>query len=222
MTYLKLSLLSFSLAALILGCSESSNDQDPLIPEIQTLEVQQADNNYSLYSIGHTLKLYALITYSDYSTSTTIVEVDWHPELGKSTTLLAHNGDITALKNSGDYNVTISYRDKLHSKEPKLVTIIPLKSISNITANDHNATNKVIDLNVTTGNSVQLQANGLFNDDKLISNISSNIVWNSSNPSIATVDLTGQMYIIQAGIVEVNASVYGDINKSVDLNITIH
>ncbi len=223
MTYLKLSLLSFSLAALMLGCGTES-DEPPLVPEIESMQINQEDNNYSLYSLQHTLKLYVDINYTDGSIATAINEVSWKAlkDTNVSEDILVHNGDVIALKNSGEANITISFRDKLSSEEPRLVTLIPLNKITNF-VHDLNLLelNTTVDINATTGESIQLYANGKFIDDKIVLAISSNIAWTSSNTSIATISTTGLINVIASGVTEVNASVFGDINGSIDLNITM-
>ncbi len=217
------SLLAFSLVTLLLGCSQDSSSDAPLVPEIKSISIEQKDNNYSVYSLQHTLKLYAQINYSDGTSDTTVNEVDWHPDdLSESTTVLAHNGDVVALKNSGEANVTVTYRDKLSSEAPKLVSIIPLEKITNLTERDNNLTlGSTTDINATTGNSVQMGANGSFVGGKSILNISSNITWTSSNTSVATIGSTGLLNVLTSGLTEINASVFNEVNGSVELNITV-
>ncbi|MCJ7766367.1 MAG: hypothetical protein MUP09_10560, partial [Thiovulaceae bacterium] len=102
------------------------------------------------------------------------------------------------------------------------VEIIPLIDV-NITSNDVNIdSNNTAD--VYTASVYPLKANGTFGvDGATIMDISSNIniKWASSNTTIATVDSAGLLTVFSTvGMVDVNVSVYNEINSTVELNVT--
>lgn len=213
-----------ALAALFLGCGTESN-KPPLVPEIVYIEVHQPSVDASIYALDDQLSLYADILYSDGSSSTTTNELDWHAKKGhlSSSDIRVSNGEVFAYSNHGEANLSVTYRDELSSSEQKLVKIIPLSKIINISQNDKNITlNTRIDVNATTGQSIQMAADGEFNDTTPILDISSQIFWSSSNTTVAAIQSgTGLINVLSSGITEINASVFGEINATVELNITV-
>jgi len=227
MTYLKLSLLSFSLAALMLGCGTES-DEPPLVPEIVSIEIE-GEANSVIHSIVitdtanpglDTTQLYATVTYSDGSVATGLdSQLNW--ESNDTSVIVIVNGQIAPLANSGTAAISASYRDKIFTKKEKTVTIIPLTEV-NITSTDL-AIVYAMDKNTSdanTSSSYSLKANGRFLDNNITENISSNIRWSSSNSTVATVDISGFITTGIEGNATITVSVFDDINSSLDLNVT--
>ena len=220
MTYLKLSILSFSLAALMLGCSESSNDQDPLIPDIKAIQITDYENNTTtIRSLSHELQLDATIIYTNGGSSTSTSQLDWdsNDTDDKTSSIIVLNGLCTATKNYGAELISASYRETLYTKddERKLITIDPLATVT-IT---HEGIN-IKELNVTVGGTYQLSTKGNFESNDTIEDISSHIVWTSSNTSIATISATGTITPISNGLADINVSVFSEINNGIELNVT--
>lgn len=228
MTYLKLSLLSFTLAAFMVGCSTES-DEAPLVPEIVSIEIDGTDINSTIHSIvidEDQDQLYATVLYDDNTSSTVTSQLDW--DSNDSDVVSVHNGLLTPTANGGAATISASYRDKLFTTVDKNVTIIALTDTNitseqdiNITIDDTNTSLYHLDMN-TTGE-YTFQANGTFEDNKTTLAISSNITWMSSNTSVATVELTtGIVNVIATGTTDINVSVFSDINKTLrmDVNIT--
>ena len=222
MTYLKLSLLSLSLAALMLGCSKNDNDNDPLVPEIESIQIDGFDDNTTtIHSLSTELQLTANILYSDGTASTATSQLEWDSndtDTSLTSSIIVHNGLCVATKNHGAELISASYREKLYTKEneQKLITIDPLSKVV-ITHNDQNITK--LDIN-TTGEQ-PLIAKGVFESNDTIESISSYIDWNSTNTTVATVSSTGIINVLVTGAAKINVFVYNEINASIDLNVTI-
>lgn len=225
MTYLKLSLLSFSLAALMLGCGTES-DEPPLVPEVVSIEIDDTNETTKIHSLfvdGNQTKLNATVTYSDGSSTSVDSQLDW--ESNDTSVLTVHNGSLTPVANSGTAAISASFRDKLFTTIDKNITIVPLAEV-NITSEDINITydadgNASLETN-TTG-SYTLLVNGTFEDNATILAISSNRVWTSSNTTVALIDTLGLLSISvidQNGSADINVSVYNEINASMELNVT--
>jgi len=219
MTYLKLSLLSFSLAALMLGCSQESNDEDPLVPEIKSITIEGTDKIHALAISADTLQLIGRITYTDETSSTTYNELDW--DSNDSSVISVHNGLLEAHSNHGTVAISATYRDKIFSSTHS-VSIIPITEVNITSTNltidytsDHNRTD------AKTNSTYQLEANGVFSDMNQTLNISSNIIWTSSNITIASVGSTGSISTLSIeGNSTIKVSLFNDINSTIELNVT--
>ena len=223
MTYLKLSILSFSLAALMLGCSKNDNDNDPLVPEIESIMIEGTNAIHSIAISSDNLQLVGRINYTNGASSTTYNELDW--ESNDTSVILVHNGLLAAVSNHGTVNISASYRNKISTTTDYKISIIPLKDV-NITSIDA----PTVDINYSTAHpyavlstpgTYQLQSNGTFDDNKTIEKISSNISWTSSNETIASISPSGSLIVYEInGTIDINISVYGDSNSSLELNVT--
>ena len=198
MTYLKLSLLSVSLAALMLGCGTES-DEDPLVPEIESIIIEGTDSIHSFAIAQDQLQLLARVTYTDGSSSVASSELDW--ESNDTNVVYVHNGIIAARANHGTAAITATYRGKLSTEHAHNVTIEPL-----------------IDINITSGSPLltiskqsailykgdtndsgphQLYVYGTFGDGNITANpITNNILWNSSDTNVSLVSTSGLLTLI--------------------------
>ena len=225
---LQRSLLTLSLAAIMIGCGTTS-DSDPMIPEILSIEIDGTDVNSSIHAIiidEDEVQLNATVSYDDSTRANATDQLDWESNDTAVVTVL--NGLLTPAANGGVAAISASYRDKFFTTKDKNVTIIPLTNITitsaqdiNITVDDANSTLYHLDIN-TTGE-YTLQSYGTFDDNKTtIDPISSNIQWTSSNTSVATVgDTTGIVTVIATGTADINVSVHNEINSTLELNVTI-
>jgi len=228
MKYLQLSLLSFSLAALLIGCGTES-DEPPLVSEVVSIEIDDADVNGSIHAIlidGDPNQLTATVSYSDETNASIDSQLKW--DSNDSNIITVYNGALFPVANSGTVTISASYRDTIFTTVDKYITIIPLKEV-NITSEDINITydvdgNATLETNTTGG--YTLQANGTFEDNNTITAISSSSVWTSSNTTVATVDtidtpgLLTISTIDQNGTADINVSVFNEINASMELNVT--
>ncbi|WP_345975477.1 Ig-like domain-containing protein [Sulfurimonas sp. HSL3-7] len=224
-TRLQYALLTLSLAGIMTGCGTTS-DSDPLVPEIASIEIDGTDTDSSIHAIvlpDDENQLSATVFYDDNSSSSNVTyQLDW--DSNDTTVMEVQNGLLTPTANRGTAAISASFRNKLFTTIDKKVTIIPLNDI-NITSEDINityATDKN-SANVYTGSSYTLKANGTFDDNQTtVDPISSNIQWSSSNTTIATIDSTGLLTVQStAGIVDINVSVYDEINSTLELNVTV-
>lgn len=226
-TELNHALSTLILAAFMLGCGGTS-DNDPLIPEIVSIEIDGTDVNSSVHAIiidNDPSQLTATVSYDDNTSASVSYQLDW--ESNDTAVMQVNNGLLSPAANRGTAAISASYRDRLFTTIDKNVTIIPLTDINitceqgvNVTA-DSNVTLYHADFN-STGD-YTLQANGVFEDNMTASAISSNIAWKSSNTSVATVaETTGIISIIANGTADINVSVLNDINKTllIEVNIT--
>lgn len=224
MTYLKLSLLSFSLAAFLVGCGTES-DEAPLVPEIVSIEIDGTDTNSSVRSLEDELQLIATIIYSDGTDSTATSQLDW--ESNDTTLITVSNGLVTAVANYGTAAISASYRDKLFTTVDKNITIIPLIDV-NITSVedpivDINYTADPMHADINVSGTYKLSAIGTFEDGESNVTITSDINWTSSNTTIATIDIsTGDLNVLADGHTDINLSIYNEINTSllIDVNLS--
>ena len=225
MTYLKLSLLSFSLAALMLGCGTES-DEPPLVPEIISIEIDGTETNDTIHSLiieGDLDQLTATVLYSDDTNASADSQLSW--ESNDTSIIVVHNGVLIPVANNGTVAISASFRDKLFTTVDKYITIIPLKEV-NITSEDINITYDVdgnASLETNTTGSYTFLANGTFEDNATITAISSNSIWTSSNTTVAYIDFLGLLTISvidQNGTADINVSVHNEINASMELNVT--
>ena len=228
-------LLSSSIFALILGC-QSSDDKPPLVPEVEAIQIIGYDTTTSLYALtdtsedtngaSRTVKLLASIIYSDGRSATTANELDW--ESNNSRIVAVSNGLCTALANHGSAKISASYRETLYTKsdESKVITIIPLTDVniseknSVLTINyDKNGTGRV---DINDSGPYELSTNGHFEDNLSITDISSNIIWSSSNTTIATVSSSGTLNVAldKNATVIIKTSIFNEVNATLELNIT--
>lgn len=221
---LRHTLTTLSLAAIIAGCGTTS-DRDPLVPEIASVEIDGTDTNSSIHAIAlpdDQNQLSATVLYDDGSSSIATYQLDW--ESNDTTVMNVQNGLVTPAANRGTAAISASYRNTLFTTIDKNVTIIPLRDV-NITSEDINITytNDRNSANIYTGSSYTLKANGTFDDNQTTADpISSNIQWSSSNTTIATIDSTGLLTVNSTeGIVDINVSVYNEINSTLELNVTV-
>ncbi|MEN8147917.1 MAG: Ig-like domain-containing protein [Campylobacterota bacterium] len=224
MTYLKLSLLSFSLAALLVGCGTES-DEAPLIPEIVSIEIDGTDTNSSVRSLEDELQLIATITYDDGTDSTATSQLDW--ESNDTTLVTVSNGLVTAVANHGAAAISASYRNKLFTTVDKNITIVPLTDI-NITSIE----DPIVDINysadpmhadINVSGIYKLTAIGAFEDGESNVTITRDINWTSSNTTIATIDISlGDLNVLTDGHTDINLSIYNEINTSllIDVNLS--
>lgn len=218
MTYLKLSLLSLSLAALMFGCSKSDTNDDPLVPEIESITIEGTNNIHAIAIGSDALQLIGRVIYTDDTNSTTYVELDW--DSNDTTVISVHNGLLEARSNQGTASITAKYRDKIFSNT-HTVSIVPLTDV-NITSSDltidYTADNN--DTNASTNSTYQLAVNGIFSDMNETLDISSNAVWTSSNITIASVGSTGSISTLDEGNTTIQVSLFNEINSSIELNVT--
>ncbi len=226
MNYLQATLLSFSLATLMVGCGTES-DEAPLVPEIVSIEIDGTDVNSSLHSIiidTDETQLSATVTYDDGSSSSATFQLDW--ESNDTDVITVNNGLLTPVANSGSVAISASFRDKLYTTIDKNITLIPLTDI-NITSEDINITelnSTFYRLDTNTTGSYSLNVYGTFADSNVTAApISSNIQWVSSNTTIASVSTEGLLTINafdQNSTADINVSIFNDVNATLELNIT--
>ena len=221
MTYLKLSLLSVSLAALMLGCGTES-DEPPLVPEIISIEIDETDTNSSVHSLDDPLQLSATVVYSDGPNASVDSQLSWESNDTNITTVF--NGLVTAQANHGTAAISASYRNKFITTADKNITIIPLLDViitsSEAPIIDINYTTVPASADINTNGTYKLSADGSF-ELTSIKSISSNITWTSSNITIASIDSTGSLTVNEVnGVVDISVSVYNEVNTTLKLNIT--
>ncbi len=232
MKFSTLTLLPISLSLFFLGCGTESNEP-PLVPEILKIEINDYNttaNAYALYVENEIPKteMHINVFYSDDTEATATEDLDWVSLDGSdiSQDILVTNGEITAFRNHGDANVTATFREKFKTPA-RHVHIIPLTKILSVTAQTDANTSELtpsteLNISVPTGESIKMLADGQFEDEKNITTINQSIIWTSSNYDVATINsITGQMNVIKTGAVDINVSVYNEVNATVTLNITI-
>lgn len=226
MNYLKLSLLSVSLAALMVGCGTESNEA-PLVPEIVSVEIDGADVNGSVHAIlidSDEAQLNATVLYDDNTSASVSYQLSW--ESNDSDVVSVQNGLLTPTANRGSVAISASYWDTIFTTVDKNITVIPLSDI-NITSDDINITevnSSLYHFDTNTTGSYTLNVYGTFADANTTSEpISSNIAWVSSNSTVASISSDGLLTIEAFDhnvTADINVSIFNEINATLELNIT--
>ena len=224
MKSLHLSLLSFSLAALLLGCSQESSE-DPLIPEVRAISIEGTNEIHAIAIDSDQLQLTGRISYSDGTDSTTSAELKW--ESNDTSVIYVHNGLLEAKRNSGTVAISASYRDKLFTKTKHNVTIVRLKEI-NITTDSSTLAITKLNTKLYHGDANdsgphQLKIYGTFSDGNTTStSIASNTQWISSDTNVSTIDHAGLLTLRfdKNASSNINVSVYNEVNATLELNVT--
>ena len=218
MKSLSLTILSFSLAALLIGCSQES-DGTALIPEIESIMIEGTDKVHAIPISNEDLQLVGMITYSDSTPPQTAThELDWESNDTKIIDVV--NGLLVPIANSGTVAITAKYRDRIFSNS-HTVSIIPITDVNITSTNltiDYTTDNNRTD--AKTSSSYQVAANGVYTDMNQTLNISSHIIWTSSNLTIASIGPTGSITTLGEGNSTIKVSVFGDINSTIELNVT--
>ncbi len=223
MKYLQLSLLSFVLAAFMLGCGTES-DEDPLVPEIVSIEIDGTDTNATVRSLEDELQLISTITYSDGTTSTATTQLAW--ESNDTTVIIVHNGLVTAVANHGTAAISASFRDRLFTTVDKNITIFSLIDI-NITSIedpivDINYSSDPIHADINVSGIYLLTAIGTFEDGESNVTITRDMNWTSSDTNVSTVVFgTGELNVLLDGHTDINLSVYNEINTTLSIDVNL-
>ena len=224
MKHLKHSLLSLSLAALMIGCGTESNEP-PLVPGIVSISIDDTNTTTLIRSLEQEIQLYATVLYTDGTSDSATYQLDW--ESNDTTVVIVNNGLISAVANHGSAAISASYRDKLFTTVDKNITIVPLTDV-NITSVedpivDINYTADPMHADINVSGIYKLSAIGTFEDGESNVTITSDINWTSSNTTIATIDIsTGDLNVLADGHTDINLSIYNEINTSllIDVNLS--
>ncbi len=223
MKYLQLSLLSFVLAAFMLGCGTES-DEDPLVPEIVSIEIDGTDTNSPIRSLEDELQLRVTVTYSDGTDSSADTQLDW--ESNDTTVVIVLNGLVTAVANHGTAAISASFRDRLFTTIDKNITIVPLTDI-NITSLedpivDINYSSDPIHADINVSGIYLLTAIGTFEDGESNVTITRDMNWTSSDTNVSTVVFgTGELNVLLDGHTDINLSVYNEINTTLSIDVNL-
>jgi len=223
MKYLQLSLLSFTLAAFMLGCGTES-DEPPLVPEIVSIEIDGTDTNSDVRSLEETLQLTSTVTYSDGTSSSAVEQLDW--ESNDTSVIVVLNGLVTAVANHGTATISASYRDILFTTADKNITIVPLTDI-NITSLedpivDINYSADPIHADINVSGIYKLTAIGTFADGETNVTITRDMNWTSSDTNVSTVVFgTGELNVLLDGHTDINLSVYNEINTTLSIDVNL-
>jgi len=222
-TLLRTTLSVFFVLFFLTGCDDTTNGA-PLVPEVLSIEIDTPSKTV-IRSLDDTIQLTATVRYSDNTNTTVTYELDWD---SNDSSILVHNGLVTANENNGTATITATYRgDKLTTINEVNITIDPLLSVS-ISSNDLNIENNMTEINST--GTYQLIAYGNFSTDNNVTLSSSNDMnWSSSNTTVITVGSTDGLLSVLAqdsnfsDIIDINLSIFNEINTtlSIDTNLTI-
>jgi len=184
------------------ACGGEKNNTDRLLPKVEAIEFSATAMD--ILSI-ETIQFSALALYSDQSSRDVTSNVTWSVS-NRESAIINTDGFLIPNGPGGDVNVTAGYGGYYRTET---VTIRPLTVIM-LSAEDEN---------FTTNSTYQLSATGYFGDDNLTEDITSRVLWSTSDANISVVDINGLMYTFNVGEVDVNTTLF-DINGSVELNIT--
>lgn len=202
--------------ALLFTACGGETAEGPIVKDIVSIEIVDADLPGNLYAAGEGTRLYCTTDYTDGTTSDVTNEVAW--ESNDTAVATVNRGLVQGLANEGSVAITATFKH-FTAPDQKVLSIIPLKEI-NITSDDLTITDNLAEVN-TTG-SFGLNADGTFADDH-VQSITESVLWTSSNTTVATVaSTTGLLTVLAEGSADINATLY-DINATplhIDVNLT--
>ena len=221
---LSLTLLSFSLAALLIGCSQES-DGTALIPEIESIMIEGTDKVHAIPVSNEDIQLVGMITYSDNTPPQTAThELDWESNDTKIIDVV--NGLLIPVANFGTVAITAKYRDRIFSNS-HTVSIIPvtdlnvtttatLLSITDLGGNKYTA-------DTNESGTYLLDTYAIYADGNQTSKITTSTIisWESNDRNVSTINYLGELNVIKNGISELNVSIFNEINATVELKVTI-
>lgn len=188
-----ITIVSFSFVGCGGGHGNSSTKSSDTTATLVSIAVT-ASNSTSSVTAGNTLQLTATGSYSDGSSQNLTSQVTWKTS---DTTLAAANasGMLTTFKQG---SVIVS---ATQSAVTGSITI----QISQAALNAISVTGGA---SLVAGTSEQLSAKGTYTDTS-IQDITSQVTWQSSDPTIATVGASGLLNSLKAGTVTITASLNG-------------
>ncbi|MDH5517052.1 MAG: Ig-like domain-containing protein [Gammaproteobacteria bacterium] len=187
---------------LLLTACGSSGSSGPSAPSLDSISISPATISIAN---GTTVNLQASANYSDQSTADITADVSWQSantaiaDISSDGLLSAHSEGVTDISASFDgVSTTISIT----------ITSASLVSIETSPAA----------VTVAKGNSVALVATGSYSD-QTTQNISNDVSWVSSDPSLAAVNATGLVTANNPGQLNISASI-GSISSSSAVTVT--
>ncbi len=187
------------------GCGSDKTNDDRLVVEIDSIEIVASKEH--ILSI-ETMQFNATATYDDASTRDITPHVTWSSS-NISIATVNTSGLLTPRGPGGDFNVTTGYGGFYHKMPLK---IIPLVEISMSAPEGNLSVNSIYQMNAMG----RFYADG---EDNVSEDITSRVLWSTSDTNISAIDGFGLMYTFNAGTVEANATLFG-INDMLELNIT--
>jgi hypothetical protein len=205
-------------AFLLTACGGDTAD-GAIVKDIVSIDIADAGLPGGLYAAGEGMQLTCTATYTDETTSDVTGEITW--ESNDTEVATVERGLVQGAANAGSVAITANFR-KFTTPEAKVLNIIPLEEV-NITSDDIAIADNLAEIN-TTGD-FRFKADGTFADDQ-IRDISENVLWTSSNTTVATVatsiNTAGLLSVFTGGSTDINATLY-DINATplhIDVNLT--
>ncbi|MGA9061519.1 MAG: Ig-like domain-containing protein [Terracidiphilus sp.] len=183
------------------GNTSSSGSSDRTNPTLSSISLS---GPASTVAVPSTLQLSAMGTYSDSSQEILTSKATWQ---SSDTTIATMNasGLLTAVK-AGSVTITATM-GMVSGTMSITVTVAPLTSI---------AVNGASSL--AAGTSVQLAAQGTYADNST-QDLTSQVTWQSSDNTIATVSSSGLLTAVQAGTVTITASM-GTVSGTMSITVT--
>lgn len=194
-------------AMLFVGCGD--NTETKITPDIASIKINET--NITINSTDNLLQLTATVRYEDNSTSQATHELIW--ENTDYTVLSMYAGQIQAVANGGESNVSAVYGElidtvniKVNTLESGSLSMAPLVSEINSTGTyDFLAKGDFMD--VDTNSTVESNVT-----------IERNIIWSATNGGIITYTDNNVSIQLLSGETNVTAIVFA--NTTYDMNIT--
>ncbi len=184
--------LALVICLLLSGCGGSSNTQSSPAKTTPSLVRISITGPTALVAAGDTLQLQAVGTYSDGTNPTISSQVTWQTSDATIATI-GNSGLVTGLK-AGSITITAT----MGTVSGTMAVVVSQAALSSIAVSGTPS--------LTAGTGEQLTAQGTYADNSN-QTITSQVMWQSSDNTIATVSNSGWLTAVNAGSVTITASV---------------
>lgn len=172
---MRLSYIFTPLLATLFFASCGENTSTSPIADVTSISID--DTNLSIYSTSSALAVTATATYSDGTTANATADLAWSSS--DTSLLVASVGNIQALSNGGDANLTIDYADTFSDTQN-----VHIKELIDINISNLN------DINISDiGTPQKVYFSGTFENNETNITLANNITWYSDeNATISDVN----------------------------------
>jgi len=205
--------LCLPLGLMACGTADTDNNQNPTpspAPVAVTLSALTVSPDVVAVAAGLTLQLSAEGSYSDGTKKDLTAEVEWESSDTAIATISNEDGSRGLLRGLAQGTVTVRVKKgELTGERPGTIDAARLTAIA--------LEGAMADEQLARGGTRQLVAKGTFTDDST-RELTTDLVWSSSDPAIATVSATGLVTTLAVGPVTISVA-QGDLRASVALNV---
>jgi uncharacterized protein YjdB len=187
-------------ALLLLGCGGGGSDPAVQTPSFRSLDITTVDSSLK---ISEKFQLIVTGTYSDGSSKNLTSSVTW--SVSDSTVLdVSNTGLITALA-GGISNVSAAFEGQSIERS------ISVKALTSLNISPTSVT-----LALTSSEQLSVTAKYTDNSNETLNNL---VIWSSSDSSVASVSITGEVLALSVGTISITANL-GAVSASLSVTVT--